>query len=179
VDPVAFRRAIVSRRDSYAAQYEFNDNQRFKKLQFAMHQRNERAIEELVHYISWGDAAVCVVGDSSKMTVFRGSTPGGPVKKIKRLMVKKGLCVFEENEAYSTKSSVCCHGHENASIKNGHSVASLQERYSPGQSSEDASQSTRTLDLPRMQNNVEPRCRRRSVYLGYLPRPDEQPSPPP
>ena len=121
-DPDAFRRAIIARRDSYAALYEFNDNQRFKKLKFAMRQRTQRAIEQLVEYISWGGAAVCVVGDCSKTTGFRGSTPGGPVKEIKRFMVKKGLRVVEENEAYSTKSSVCCHGHENQCMKNGHSV---------------------------------------------------------
>jgi hypothetical protein len=52
VDPDAFRRASVARRDSYAALYVFNNNQRYKKLKFVMHQRTERAIEELVHYIS-------------------------------------------------------------------------------------------------------------------------------
>jgi len=122
VDPVAFRRAIVARRDSYAALYAFQNNKRFKKLKFAMRQRTQRAIEQLVEYISWGGAAVCVIGDCAKTTGFRGCTPGGPVKRIKRLMVQKGLRVVEEKEAYSTKSSVCCHGAQNSCMKNGHSV---------------------------------------------------------
>jgi hypothetical protein len=121
-DPDAFRRAIIARRDSYAALYAFNNNMRYKKLKFAMRQRTQRAIDQLVDYISWGGAAVCVVGDCSKTTGFRGSTPGGPVQKIKRLMVKKGMRVVEEKEGYSTKSSVCCHGAENKCMKNGHSI---------------------------------------------------------
>ena len=35
-------------------------------------------------------------------------------------MVKKGLQVVEEKEAYSTKSSVCRHGEKTKEIKNGH-----------------------------------------------------------
>jgi len=37
-------------------------------------------------------------------------------------MVKKGYAVCEEKEAYSSKSSVCCHGHLNESMKNGQLV---------------------------------------------------------
>ena len=60
-------------------------------------------------------------GRCSKTTGFKSSTPGGPLKKIQRLMVKKRLRVAKENEAYSSKSSVCCHGHANKDMKNGHS----------------------------------------------------------
>ena len=122
-DPAAFRRAIIARRDAYGALYEHNNNKRFKKLKFAMRQRTERAIDQLVDYISWEGRAVCVIGDCSKTTGFRGCTPGGPVKKIKRLMVKKGMRVVEENEAWSTQSSVCCPGQaKNQCMKNGHSI---------------------------------------------------------
>jgi transposase len=42
-------------------------------------------------------------------------------------MVKKGLRVFEENLAYSTKFSVCCPGPENQCIKNGYSIEAYKE----------------------------------------------------
>ena len=122
VDPAAFLRAINARRESYAALYQHNNNMRFKKLKFAMRQRTERAIEQLVDYITWEGTAVTVIGDCSKTTGFRGQTPGGPLAKIKRRMVKKGLKVVEEKEGYSSKSSVCCPGHRNEEMKNGHAI---------------------------------------------------------
>jgi len=77
-------RAIASRRGPYAAVNTLNNKQRFEKLKFAMRQRRQRSIEELVDYISWGGTAVCVIGHCSKTTGFQGSTPGGPVRTIKR-----------------------------------------------------------------------------------------------
>ena len=123
-DPIEFRAAIEARRDSYHELYEFFKNKNFKRLKLAMRARIQRTIDELVEKISYGgEAPVIVIGDCSKTTGFRSCTPGGPIKKIKRYMVKKGLQVLEENEAYTTKSSVCCHGHENQCMKNGHSLA--------------------------------------------------------
>ena len=43
-------------------------------------------------------------------------------------MVKKGLQVVEEKKGYSSKSSVCCHGHRNEEMKNGHPI----EQYKDG-----------------------------------------------
>lgn len=120
VNTEAFRLAIIARRDSYALLRDFYNNKRMKRLKFAMRQREQRAIEQLIDYISYGGTKVVVIGDCSKTTGFKSSTPGGPLKEIQRLMVKKGIQVVEENEAYSTKSSVCCHGEENKEMKNGH-----------------------------------------------------------
>lgn len=119
VDPIAFRLAINARRDSYATLHAFYSNKRLKRLKFAMRKREQQAIEQIVDYISWGGEVVNVFGDCSKTTGFKSSTPGGPLKKIQRLMVKKNLRVVEEKEAYSTKASVCCHGHANKEMKCG------------------------------------------------------------
>ena len=60
-----------------------------------------------------------VFGDCSKTTGFFKSTPGGPLNKIQRRMVAKGIPTCEVNEAYSTKSSLCCHGAHNRCQRNG------------------------------------------------------------
>jgi len=126
-DPVAFRLAINARRNAYATLYTFYNNKRLKRLKFAMRKREQQTIEQLIDYISWGGEVVNVFGDCSKTTGFRSSTPGGPLKKIQRLMVKKGLRVVEEKEAYSTKSSVCCHGHLNKEMKCGQSPETFKK----------------------------------------------------
>ena len=41
-------------------------------------------------------------------------------------MVKRGYAVCEEKEAYSTKSSLCCHGHLNKCMKNGQNVVTFR-----------------------------------------------------
>jgi hypothetical protein len=114
----AFRLAILARAGAYDALYAFNNNRRAKKLKLAMRMRKQRAMEWAIERISWGGEKRIVMGDCSKTTGFRGLTPGGPLKEIKRLMVKKGLDICEENEAYSSKSSVCCHGHANRKMPN-------------------------------------------------------------
>ena len=114
-----FNECVLARRDAYATLYAFQTNKRFKKLKFAMRQREDRAIEQLIDYISYGGTVVTAIGDCSKTTGFKSSTPGGPLKVIQRRMVKKGLPVVQVKEAYSTKSSICCHGHENKCMHNG------------------------------------------------------------
>ena len=42
-------------------------------------------------------------------------------------MVKRGYAVCEEKEAYSTKSSLCCHGHLNKCKKNGQPVETFKK----------------------------------------------------
>jgi transposase len=126
-DPVAFRLAINARRDAYTTLYAFYNNKRLKRLKFAMRKREQQTIEQLVDYISWGGEVVNVFGDCSKTTGFKSSTPGGPLKKIQRLMVKKGLRVVEEKEAYSTKASVCCHGYANKEMKCGQSPDTFKQ----------------------------------------------------
>jgi len=48
------------------------------------------------------------------------------LKKIEALMVKRGYAVCEEKEAYSTKSSLCCHSHLNKCMKNGQDVVTFR-----------------------------------------------------
>lgn len=67
-------------------------------------------------------------GDCSKTTGFKSSTPGGPLKKIERRLKKKKNEAYEVNENYSTKASVCCHGHKNKKMTNGYS----EEKYKNG-----------------------------------------------
>ena len=127
VDANAFRLAIEARRDSYAALHALYNNRRCKKLKLAMRAREQRAIEQVINYISWGGTVLNVIGDCSKTTGFRSSTPGGPLLKIERLMVKKGLRTCEEKEAYSSKSSVCCHGYRNHNQRNGQPLATYKK----------------------------------------------------
>ncbi len=71
----AFRLAIIARRDSYAPLRDFYNNKKMKRLKFALRQREQRAIEQLIDYISYGGTKVVVLGDCSKTTGFKSSTP--------------------------------------------------------------------------------------------------------
>jgi transposase len=118
-DPTAIRNALHARATAYEAIHAFYNNKRVKKLKLAMRIREERAIDEVINYITYGGKATVVFGDCSKTTGFKNSTPGGPLKKMEHKMVKLGLRVCEENECMSTKSSLCCHGHHNKHMPNG------------------------------------------------------------
>ena len=74
-----FERAINARRNSYPALYAHQKNKRFKRLKFAMRQEEQRAIEELINYISYDGTVINAIGDCSKTTGLKNSTPGGPV----------------------------------------------------------------------------------------------------
>ena len=127
VNPTNFRLALDARRDSYSDLYGHQSNRRFKKEKLAARMKEQRAIDEVIRDISWGGTVLNVFGDCSKTTGFRNSTPGGPLKKIEALMVKRGYAVCEEKEAYSTKSSLCCHGHLNKCMKNGQPVETFKK----------------------------------------------------
>jgi len=125
VDLVDFLLALQARRDSYDVYYEHYSNRRFKKEKLAAYMREQRVIDEVIDHISWGGRVLNVFRDCSKTTGF-STTPGGPLKKIEALMVKRGYAVCKEKEAYSTKSSQCCHGLLNKCMKNGQDVVTFR-----------------------------------------------------
>jgi ribosomal protein L37AE/L43A len=115
----AFHHAIHARRDGFVALYSVFKNKKAKRLKFAMRQREEAVIDKIIRYITWGGNVVPAIGDCSKTTGFQGLSPGGPLKKIERRMVKRGFSTFEVDESYTSKASVCCHGAKNECQKNG------------------------------------------------------------
>ena len=63
-------------------------------------------------HIGWGGG-----GNNSGM---KGTSPGGPIKKIRRHAKKMGYGITIINEYNTSKSSLCCHGHRNKCMKDGH-----------------------------------------------------------
>lgn len=121
-----FAQAIEARKVSYDNLYKIYDNRRSRVLNFAVRRSTQRTIDQIVNYISKKGKYTVVFGDCSKTTGFKSSSPGGPVKKIERHFVKRGYNCCEENEAYSSKASVCCHSHANVKMKNGQNIANFK-----------------------------------------------------
>ena len=140
-DMDAFLRAVRARRASYAALASHYGTQKLRKLRFFCRTKEQAAQEELIDYITCGGTVTLAIGDCGKTTGFKGSTPGGPLKKIDRLMVKKRHAVFEVNEAYTSKSSLCCPGHLNACQRNGQDPTIFKK----GKYSDDPSQMPRVI----------------------------------
>jgi transposase len=108
------RRAVQIRSNIYAPLYTFYNNKQMLKLKAEARMAERRTIDSLVHWVTWGGTKPLGWGDGSKTTGFRGTSPGGPLKKIRRYAVKKGYNVTLVNEYRTSKSSPCCVGHDMA-----------------------------------------------------------------
>ena len=95
----------------------FYNNRQLRKLKFEARIAEQRAIDKLVHYITWEKKKVLGIGDCSKTTGFKSLSPGGPIKKIKRHAVKKGYHVSLVDEYNTSKKPACCFRIENAEMK--------------------------------------------------------------
>ena len=117
-DSEAFIRGIHARRDAWQPLYQIYSNKKAKRLKLAMRARENQAIDRIIKYITWNGKVIPAIGDCGRTTGFRGLSPGGPVKKIKRRLIKRGYSACEVPEQWSSKSSVCCHGAVNEEQKN-------------------------------------------------------------
>ena len=106
------RRGIQARLDAYANLRLISDSHRTRKLKFAVRKNTQRTIEDVIKAITRNRTIPIALGSCTRTTGIRGAgcSPGGPLAKIRRLMVKQGCKVFIVNEAYTTKASTCCHG---------------------------------------------------------------------
>ena len=118
-DTSAFLRSLYARRDTWQALYSINSNKKAKRMKLAMRARENKIIDRIIDYITWKGKVVPAIGDCSRTTGIKGTSPGGPLKKIGRRMIKRGYSAFEVQEQYSTKSSVCCQGAVNFDQPNG------------------------------------------------------------
>jgi transposase len=106
--------AIRTRSGIYPRLYQYYNNKQFLKLKAEARMAARKTIDSLIHWITWGGSKPIGWGDGSKNTGFRGTSPGGPLKKIRRHAVKKGYNVTLVNEYRTSKSSPCCVGHDMA-----------------------------------------------------------------
>lgn len=106
------RKAVLVRCKFYDALYVHYSNRQYMKLKMEARIANQRAIDDMLNWVTYGKSKILGIGDGSKTTGFKGTSPGGPTKKIKRHAIKCGYEVVLVNEAYTSKRSACCHGHD-------------------------------------------------------------------
>ena len=111
-DPVKILAAVRARLAAYDALHAISNNRKTKKLQFAMRGRTQRTDEEVIRRISFNKTTPLAIGNGCKNNGFKGEqcTPGGPLKRLEKLMLKKNLDVFKVNEAFTSQASSCCPG---------------------------------------------------------------------
>ena len=90
----------------------FYNNTQYQKLKVEARIAAQKTDDRLLDFISHDRTKVIGFGDGSKMTGFRGLSPGGPMKKLKRMAVKKGYSITMVNEAYTSKRASCCRGED-------------------------------------------------------------------
>ena len=86
------------------------------KLQFECRRRTMRANDKAVNFLRHSPKVkLVVIGDAGKLYGLKGTSGPAPVKKIKRIAVKRGrnegFVVADFNEGCTSCKSCCCHGH--------------------------------------------------------------------
>jgi hypothetical protein len=86
------------------------------KLRFECKRRSMRANDKAVNFLRHNrDVELVVVGDAGRPYGLKGTSGQAPVKKIKRIAVRRGrnegFVVADFNEACISAKSWCCHGH--------------------------------------------------------------------
>ena len=109
--------AFRVRIDNYDLIYNCFANKQFMKLKAEARMAEQRTMDNLVNWISYGKTKAVGIGDCSRTHNFKGRSPSGPSKKIRRYFVKKGVNTTLVNEAYTSKRSCCCRGEDLKPVK--------------------------------------------------------------
>jgi hypothetical protein len=102
----------------YKPIYNHFKNHQFQKLKVRARMMEKKTIDDMIHWITWGGTKPLGIGDCSKTTGFKGTSPGGPMSKIRRHARKKGYDIYLVKEGYTSKRSSCCAGHDCVAMKN-------------------------------------------------------------
>jgi len=105
--------ALGPRVERYDALYAIYANRQVAKRRFFARTKTESAMDTMINALSSNGQREIGWGDCSKTSGFRGLTPGGPVKHIRRRAVARGVSVTLVNEYRTSKSSLCCPGADN------------------------------------------------------------------
>src|SRR6185503_19538326 len=105
--------ALEPRIEHYDQLYSIYANRQVAKRKFFARTKTESAMDTMINAMSSNGEREIGWGDCSKTSGFRGLTPGGPVKKIRRRAVARGASVTLVNEHRTSKSSLCCPGADN------------------------------------------------------------------
>jgi hypothetical protein len=86
------------------------------KLRFECRRRTMRANDKAVNFLRHSPKVkLVVIGDAGRLYGLKGTSGPAPVKKIKRIAVKRGrnegFVVADFNEGCTSCKSCCCHGH--------------------------------------------------------------------
>lgn len=86
------------------------------KLQFECRRRSMRANDKAINFLRHSPKVkLVVIGDAGKLYGLKGTSGPAPVKKIKRIAVKRGrnegFVVADFNEGCTSCKSCCCAGH--------------------------------------------------------------------
>lgn len=103
----------------YDGTYAIWSRRRYLKVKFAARRHALAAFQVLADRISYDNTCAVGFGDCSKTTGFKGLSPGAPLGKFKRWMVKRNYNITEIDEFRTTKSSVCCPGSDTKSMRHG------------------------------------------------------------
>lgn len=113
----AMCKAVRVRCKFYDVLYAHYSNRQFLKLKMEARMAEQKAIDTMLNWVTYGKTKALGIGDGSKTTGFRGTSPGGPTKKIKRYAIKSGYEIVLVNEWGTSKMSACCRGHEMKPMK--------------------------------------------------------------
>jgi transposase len=102
----------------YKSIYNHFKNHQFQKLKVRARMMEKKTIDDMIHWITWGGTKPLGIGDGSKTTGFKCTSPGGPIRKIRRHANKKGYEINLVKEAYTSKRSSCCAGYDCVAMKN-------------------------------------------------------------
>lgn len=104
------REAILLRCEVYDAIYGHYHNRQLLKLKAEARIAEKRAIDRMLNWVTYGKKKPLGLGDCSKTNGFKGTSPGGPTKRIKRHAIKSGYEIISVDEFRTSKMSSCCRG---------------------------------------------------------------------
>jgi DNA-binding Lrp family transcriptional regulator len=109
--------AVKWRCTAWDVLYERYSNKQFMKLKAEARMAENKTIDELARWITWGGTKPLGWGDCSMTTGFKGTSPGGPMRKIRRHMIKTGYNVTLVKEAYTSKRAPDARGYDMKNLK--------------------------------------------------------------
>lgn len=114
----ALRERILVHCHIYGTIYDVFSNHQYQKLKVTARMKEKRTIDEMIHWITWGGKKPLGIGDGSKTSGLKGTTPGGPIRKLRRHAIKRGYEWNLVKEHYTSKRSGCCAGADVKPMKN-------------------------------------------------------------
>lgn len=117
----ALTRALVKRHGVRTKLLKHNSSMGLKRRKFNVRQRTDREIDRIIDALTDYGAKTVAVGHGGGGHGLRGCMGSFPHAKAKKRAVQRGYDVFVVDEAYTTKSSLCCHQHkaQNREARNG------------------------------------------------------------